>query len=125
MRYTLFLHWPEPAPSELDPAEIEAGQAAFHAYARELDDAGVLISAEVLQPSASATTVTLRHGAPRVLDGPFTETKEQIGGIFVLELPDLDAALAWAEKCPSAQWGTVEIRPSAVRVVDGAWVASA
>lgn len=122
MRYTLFLYWPEPAAGKLDQAEIAAGQAAFHAYARELDDAGVLISAEVLQPTAYAAALTLKHGARQVRNGPFTETKEQIGGIFVLELPDLDAALAWAEKCPSAQWGTVEIRPAAVRVVDGAWV---
>lgn len=122
MRYTLFLYWPEPAAGELDQAEIEAGQAAFHAYARELNDAGVLISAEVLQPTASATTLTLKHGTLRVRDGPFAEAKEHIGGIFVLELPDLDAALAWAEQCPSAGWGTVEIRPSAIRVVDGLWV---
>lgn len=125
MRYTLFLHWPEPAAGELDQEAIGAGQAAFQAYARELDDAGVLISAEVLQPTTASTTVSLKNGSLQVQDGPYADTKEQIGGIFVLELPDLDAALAWAEKCPSAQWGTVEIRPSAVRVVDGAWVPSA
>lgn len=125
MRYTLFLHWAEPTSGELDQETMEAGQAAFQAYARELDDAGVLISAEVLQPSASSTTVTVKNGAVQVQDGPYADTKEQIGGIFVLDLPDLDAALAWAERCLSAQWGTVEIRPSAVRVVDGAWVPSA
>ena len=96
--------------------------AAFHAYAEALDEAGVLISAEVLQPSASSTTVRLRNGAVQVQDGPYADTKEQLGGTFVLEVPDLDAALAWAEKCPAVHWGAVEIRPSAVRFSERAWV---
>jgi len=122
MRYTLLLHYPEATAADIGQEAIAAGMAAFHAYARALQDAGVLVSAEVLQPSASSTTVSLRDGGLRVQDGPYADTKEQIGGTFVLELPDLDAALAWAEKCPSAQWGTIEIRPSAVRFVDGAWI---
>lgn len=122
MRYTLFLHYPEATAADIGQEAIAAGMAAFHAYARALQDAGVLVSAEVLQPSVSSTTVSLRDGSLRVQDGPYADTKEQIGGTFVLELPDLDAALAWAEKCPSAQWGTIEIRPSAVRFVDGAWI---
>lgn len=125
MRYTLFLYWSEATATEIGQDAIEAGEAAFHAYAKALDDAGVLVSAEVLQPAANSTTVTLKHGSLQVQDGPFADTKEQIGGTFVLDVPDLDAALAWAEKCPSAQWGTVEIRPSAVRFAVGGWVASA
>ncbi|HEX6069896.1 MAG TPA: YciI family protein, partial [Longimicrobiaceae bacterium] len=74
-------------------------------------------------PSSSTTTLSLANGAPRIQDGPYADTKEQIGGSFVIEVPDLDAALAWAEKCPAAQWGTIEIRPSSVRFVDGSWVA--
>lgn len=122
MRYTLFLHYPEMTPEELGEEMLQEGQAAFHAYAASLEDAGVLVSAEVLQPSRSSTTVSLVNGAPRVQDGPFAETKEQIGGTFVIDVPDLDAALAWARKCPAAQWGAIEVRPSAVRFVDGAWV---
>jgi hypothetical protein len=122
MRYTLFLHYPELTAEELGPEMLQAGQAAFHAYAEALADAGVLVSAEVLQPSAASTTVSLRNGALQVQDGPYADTREQIGGTFVLDVPDLDAALAWAEKCPSAQWGTVEIRPSAVRFVDRTWI---
>jgi hypothetical protein len=124
MRYVLFLHYVEMTEADLGEESWEAGKAAFHAYAEALDQAGVLISAEVLQSSASSTTMTLADGSPRVQDGPYADTKEQIGGTFVLDVPDLDAALAWAEKCPAAQWGTIEIRPSAVRFVDGAWVAS-
>lgn len=123
MRYTLFLHYPEMTERDIGEDAIEAGKAAFHAYAEALEDAGVLVSAEVLQTSANTTTVTLRDGDLRIQDGPYADTKEQIGGTFVLEVPDLDAALAWAEKCPAAAWGTVEIRPSAVRFVEGGWVA--
>src|SRR5690606_25003970 len=96
--------------------------AAFQAYAQALDEAGVLVSAEVLQPSSSTTTVAIRDGSVQVQDGPFADTREQMGGTFVVDVPDLDAALAWAEKCPAAQWGTIEIRPSAVRYADGAWI---
>ena len=122
MRYTLLLHYAEATTEDIGQEAIEAGMAAFQAYAKALDAAGVLISAEVLQPSASSTTLTLRNGALQVQDGPYADTKEQLGGTFVLDLPDLDAALAWAERCPAAQWGTVEIRPSAVRFADGAWI---
>ena len=122
MRYTLLLHYPEATADDIGQEAIEAGMAAFQAYAEALDAAGVLVSAEVLQPVANSTTVTLRNGSLQIQDGPYADTKEQLGGTFVLDVPDLDAALAWAERCPSVQWGTVEIRPSAVRFVDGAWV---
>ena len=123
MRYTFFLHYQEMTSGDLGEEAMEEGKAAFHAYAKALEDAGVLVSAEVLQPSSSTTTVSVANGRARVHDGPFTETKEQIGGTFVVEVPDLDAALAWAEKCPAAHWGTIEIRPSAVRFSGGRWVA--
>ena len=121
MRYTLFLHYPEMTAADLGEKDWEAGKAAFHAYAKALEDARVLAAAEVLQPSSSSTTLTLKEGRLRVQDGPYADTKEQIGGTFVLDVPDLDAAIAWAEKCPAAQWGTIEIRPSAVRFSDGQW----
>lgn len=123
MRYTLFLHYEELTTDDLGEEMYEEGKAAFHAYAASLDEAGVLVSAEVLQPSDNSTTLSAANGSPRVQDGPYADTKEQIGGTFVIDVPDLDAALAWAEKCPAAHWGTIEIRPSAVRFVDGTWVA--
>ncbi len=122
MRYTLFLHYPEMTADDLGQEAIDAGKEAFHAYGKALEDAGVLISAEVLQPSALSRTVTRKDGELRVHDGPFAETKEQIGGTFVLDVPDVETALAWAERCPAAQWGAVEVRPSAVRFVDGGWI---
>lgn len=121
MRYTLLLHYPEATAEDIAQEAIEAGMAAFKAYADALDDAGVLASAEVLQPSASSTTVSLRNGSLQVQDGPYADSKEQLGGTFVIDVPDLDAALAWAEKCPAAQWGAIEIRPSAVRYAEGSW----
>lgn len=122
MRYTLLLHYPEMTVDDLGEEAMEAGKAAFHAYAAALDEAGVLVSAEVLQSVANSTTMRLENGNLRVQDGPYADTKEQLGGTFVLDVPDLDAALAWAEKCPAAQWGTIEIRPSAVRFANGEWV---
>jgi hypothetical protein len=124
MRYTLLLHYVEMTAEELGQDTFEAGKAAFHAYGKDLDGAGILISAEVLQPSANSTTVTFKNGNLQVQDGPYADTREQLAGTFVLDVPDLDAALAWAEKCPAAQWGTIEIRPSAVRFVDGEWIVS-
>ena len=121
MRYTILLHYPEMTPEDLPSGGWEEGQREFDAYATALDQAGVLISAEVLQPSSSTTTVAVRDGELRIQDGPFADTKEQLGGTFVLDVPDLDAALAWAQKAPSVQWGTVEVRPSATRFENGAW----
>lgn len=122
MRYTLLLHYQEMTPEDLGEDAWEEGKAAFHAYAEALDEAGVLVSAEVLQPSRQTTTLSIENGSPQIQDGPFADTKEQLGGTFVLDVPDLDAAIAWAEKCPAAQWGTVEIRPSAVRFAEGSWI---
>ena len=122
MRYFLFLHYPEMTESDLGEEAWEEGKAAFHAYAAALEEAGVLVSAEVLQPSSQSTAIRHANGTLQVQDGPYADTKEQIGGTFVIDVPDLDAALAWAEKCPAAYWGTIEIRPSATRFVDGTWV---
>ncbi|MFD7309558.1 YciI family protein [Promicromonospora sp. NPDC059942] len=121
MRYTILLHYPEMTPEEVGSGGWEEGEREFQAYATALDQAGVLLSAEVLQPSSSTTTVAVRDGELRVQDGPFADTKEQLGGTFVVDVPDLDAALAWAQKAPSVQWGTVEVRPSATHFENGAW----
>jgi hypothetical protein len=121
MQYALFMHYPEPAEGEIDEAEMQAAMAAFDVYARSMADAGVLVSADVLQPSTASTTVSAMGGTLKIQDGPFADTKERIGGVFTINVPDLDAALAWAEKNPAAQWGTVEVRPSAIVFLDGAW----
>ncbi|MGP3535571.1 YciI family protein [Microbacterium sp. RD1] len=121
MRYALLLHYPEMTADDLGPDALAEGMRAFADYATALDAAGVLISAEVLQPSPLTTTVTAVDGALRVQDGPFADTKEQLGGTFVIEVADLDEAIGWAGKAPSVSWGAVEIRPSGTHFVDGAW----
>lgn len=121
MRYTLLLHYPELTAEQLDPEAAAEGMRAFQAYAKALDDAGVLASAEVLEQSSATTTVTLAGGELVVQDGPFADTKEQLGGTFVIDVPDLDAAIEWARRAPSVSWGHVEIRPTATRYVDGSW----
>jgi hypothetical protein len=121
MRYALLIHYREPVEGEITDEVAAEAQAAFDAYGRALRAAGVLLSADVLQPTAATTSVTRRDGDLRVQDGPFAETREALAGVFLLNLPDLDAAIGWAEKCPAAQWGVVEVRPSATAFVDGAW----
>ncbi|AEG44425.1 YciI family protein [Isoptericola variabilis] len=121
MRYALLLHADEPAEGEIPAEAIEAMQVAFADYGKALEAAGVLVAAEVLAPSHASSTVTLRTGDVQIQDGPFAETKEALGGVFLVDVPDLDAALAWAERCPGAQYGVVEVRRVATSFVDGAW----
>jgi hypothetical protein len=124
MRYTLLLHYPEPTAEDLGPEALAEGMSAFQAYARALDEAGVLESAEVLQQSSATTTVSMATGEFVVQDGPFADSKEQLGGTFIIEVADLDAAIGWARQAPSVSWGHVEIRPTATRYVDGSWQGS-
>ncbi len=121
MRYALLMHYAEPTWGEISEDAIAAAREAFGAYGRALEQAGVLLSADVLQPAAATTTVTRREGVLRVQDGPFAETKEALAGVFVLDVPDLDAAIGWAEKCPGGQWGVIEVRPTATAFVHGQW----
>ena len=112
MRYSLLLHYPEMSAEELGPEALAEGMRAFDEYAKALDAAGVLASAEVLQPVAATTTVTLASGELVVQDGPFADTHEKLGGVVVIDVDDLDAALEWAGRAPSAQYGHVEVRPA-------------
>ena len=125
MRYTLLLHYPEMDAASLGEEAMAEGQRAFSSYATALHQAKVLISAEVLQPSSNTTTLTKAGGTLRVQDGPFADTKEQLGGTFVIDVADLDAAIEWAGKAPSVEWGAVEIRPGATYTVDGSWTPNA
>jgi hypothetical protein len=125
MQYSLLLQAPEPgADVDVSPEQMAAFQTAYDLYAKSLDEAGVLVGIDILQPSSATTTVTVRDGALQVQDGPFAATKEQLAGTFVIEVADLDAAIAWAEKNPGAQYGVVEIRPSALAYRDGEWQAA-
>src|SRR5258708_23496193 len=111
MRYALLMHHRELAGGEISEEAIAAAMEAFGAYGRALEQAGVLLSADVLQPAAATATVTRKEGIMRVQDGPFAETKEALAGVFVLDVPDLDAAIGWAAKGPRAEAGVVAGRP--------------
>ena len=92
-------------------ADTDQMMAAYTAYAEAMDKAGVMIGGNRLRPSSNATTVRSAAGKTEVLDGPYAETKEQLGGYFIIEVPDLNGALSWAERCPGAATGVIEVRP--------------
>lgn len=121
MRYALLLHNQEPTQGEIPQEVINQMKEAFAVYGRALEEAGVLVAAEVLAPTATTTTVTRRLGSLQVQNGPFAATKEALAGVFVIDVPDLDAAIGWAEKCPGAAYGVIEVRPAATSYVDGTW----
>jgi hypothetical protein len=111
MQYLLMLYVNESGWTKLSRAEQEHGVAAYTAYTEALTKAGILKGANRLLPSASATTVRTTNGKTQVLDGPYVDSKEQLGGYYLIDAPDLDAALSWAARCPAVGHGVVEVRP--------------
>ncbi len=111
MQYMLLIYGNEAAMETATKAEGDRILAAYGAYSEALVKAGVMVGGNRLQRSASATTVRMADGKTQVLDGPYAETKEQLGGYYLIEVPDLDAALSWAARCPGASHGTMEVRP--------------
>jgi hypothetical protein len=111
MKYLLALIVDESGRSDFTPEERAEGMKAWDAYTNAAIEAGVHLGGEGLQPSDTATTVKIQEsGDPIVSDGPFAETKEQLGGYYLLDCKDLDDALTWAKKIPMPR-GTVEVRP--------------
>lgn len=94
-----------------NPAEAAAYWGAWNVYISALAKAGVIVNGDGLHPPHTATTVRVRGGKRQIEDGPFADTKEQLGGYFVIEAPDLDAAIEWAAQAPSALCASVEVRP--------------
>ena len=111
MQYLLMLYADEAGWSRMSKSEQEQGYAAYMAYGEALRAAGAMKGSNRLQPIATATTVRNVNGKPQVLDGPYVDSKEQLGGYYLIDAPDLDAALAWAARCPGASHGVVEVRP--------------
>jgi hypothetical protein len=91
--------------------EVQRWFGAYRAFGDAMDKAGVLVGHNALKPTSAATSVRIRDGKTEVLDGPYAESKEQLGGYHMIDVPDLDAALSWAARCPTALHGTVEVRP--------------
>ena len=111
MQYLMMIYGDEAA--MLKRTEAGGGEImpAYAAYTEAMNKAGVLRGGNRLRPTSSASTVRVANGKTQVLDGPYAETKEQLGGYYVIDVPDLDAALSWAAKCPGASHGTIEVRP--------------
>jgi hypothetical protein len=100
-------------PSAGRPAPEDGGASSeqWFGYTQELQDAGVHVAGEGLEPIDTATTVRVRDGETVITDGPFADTKEMLGGFYVVDVPDRDEALRWAEKMPSIAYGSTEVRP--------------
>lgn len=110
MRYLLLLYGEEPA-TEPTNEEMDAEMALWWDYDTAMTEAGVKLGGEALQSSQTATTVRVKGDERVVTDGPFAETREVLGGYYVVDTPDLDTALDWAAKSPAAKSGSVEVRP--------------
>jgi hypothetical protein len=110
MEFMLMSYVQESGWGQLTKAQQEQGMAAYTAYTEALAKAGVLKMNRRLAPSASANTVTLKDGKAQVLDGPYADAKEQLGGFFIIDVVDREAALEWAAKCPAVGHGVVEVR---------------
>ena len=111
MQYMLLIFGNEAGMQAASKAETGQMMAAYGAYTEAMKKAGIMVAGDRLQPSAAATTVRVADGKTKVLNGPYAETKEQLGGYYIIEAPDLDAALSWAARCPGASHGTIEVRP--------------
>ncbi len=112
MRYLLLIYGNEQAAAAKSPEAQATEMDAWWKYTADLQQSGQHLAGEALQPIATATTVRLANGRPLVADGPFAETKEQLGGYYLIDAPNLDEAIAWASKMPNLPGGgCVEIRP--------------
>ena len=115
MKYLLLIYTDETELDRADPADREAINKEYGDLADDLGARGVMQGGEELAPISSATTVRVRDGANLVTDGPYAETKEQLGGYFAIDVNDLDAAIEIAARIPGARTGAIEVRP----IVDG------
>jgi hypothetical protein len=111
MKFLLTIYGEESGWGDASPEEIGQVMAAYEAFGRAAAEAGVLVGGEGLQPTSTATTVRVRDNETLTTDGPFAETREQLGGYYLLECSDLDDAIGWATRIPGAQNGSVEVRP--------------
>jgi hypothetical protein len=111
MKFIALIYNDESQYVDATPADTAATFQAHGEFGQAAGEAGVFAGGDGLQPTATATTVRVRDGERMLTDGPYAETKEQLGGYYALECKDLDEALAWAAKIPEAKSGAVEVRP--------------
>ena len=111
MRYLLMICTDEDSELAVSPEEAGERLAAYGAWGEEMGKKGILRGGERLRPTTDATTVRVRDGETLTSDGPFAETKEQVGGYFLVDCKDLDEAIEVAGKIPGARFGSIEVRP--------------
>jgi len=111
MQYLLMIYQNEAEYAKLDPGTSEKFLAEYQAFTQSIIQSGNFKGADRLQPTSTATTVRVRDGKTLSTDGPFAETREQLGGYYLIEAKDLDAAISIAARIPSARHGCVEVRP--------------
>src|SRR5215475_13772227 len=111
MRYLLLITGDESNAQAISPEESQATLAQYFAWGDEMTKRGLLQGGERLRPTTDATSVQVRNGEVLTSDGPFAETKEQIGGYYVVDCKDLDEAIEVASKIPGAKFGSIEVRP--------------
>jgi hypothetical protein len=111
MRYMLLIVGDEAQYADRSEEERQAAMQGWTDYTQELIEAGAFVAGDGLQSSTTATTLRVQNGERLLTDGPFADTKEQVGGFYTIECKDLDEAIDWAAKMPSAEYGLTEIRP--------------
>jgi hypothetical protein len=111
MQYLLMIHVDEAGMAQARQEDAQAVMAAYGGYTQAMREANVWRGGERLHPAASGAVVRLRDGKTSVVNGPYAESREQLGGYYLIEAPDLDAAIAWAARCPGAAQGAIEVRP--------------
>ena len=113
MKYMILIYSDEKAFAALPETRLKERFGAYTAYTKALREAGVMVDGSRLEGAKAATTIRLQNGRRQVQDGPIADTKEQLGGYYIIEAPNADAALDWAARCPGASYGAVELRPFA------------
>ena len=111
MEYMLLIHADETKFAALPDAVRGQALAAYGAYTQALQQAGVSRNSARLRSASAATVVRVRDGKTEVQNGPFIETREELGGYYLIDVPNLDDAISWAARCPGASHGTIEVRP--------------
>jgi hypothetical protein len=115
VQYMLLIHDDESQWASLGDEERTGYMHEYFDYTNELRESGAYVTAGQLQPTSTATTVHVNDGETLTTDGPYVETKEQLGGFYLIDVESLDEAIEWAAKIPSARWGKIEVRPLVMR----------
>jgi hypothetical protein len=115
MQYLLLIHSEEAHWGRISEDERNAVKQEYFAFTNDLRESGAYVTGAQLQPTSTATTVQIQDGETLTTDGPFAETKEQLGGYYLIDVESQDEAIEWAAKIPSARFGKIEVRPIVMR----------